>query len=76
MMAVANSSVFIAQILISAVGAQFSYRSKVERLIGRMKGRLKMNHLYKRGLANIRGHVLKFYNLMHILANVTGSYGV
>jgi hypothetical protein len=70
--------------LISAVGAQFSYlfkleytvRTKVERLIGRMKGRLKMNHLYKRGLANIRGHVLKFYNLMHILANVTGSYGV
>jgi len=25
------------------------------------------------GLVNIRGHVLKFYNLTHILVNVTGA---
>ena len=63
---------------------QFSYhfklvytlRTKIERLIGRMKGRFKMKHLYKRGVANIRGHILKFFFLMHILANVTGTYGV
>ena len=63
---------------------QFSYhfkliyalRTKIERLIGRMKCRFKMRHLYKRGVANIRGHLLKFMNLMHILASVTGTYGV
>ena len=63
---------------------QFSYhfklvyalRTKIERLIGRMKCRFKMRHLYKRGVANIRGHILKFMNLMHILASVTGTYGV
>jgi len=41
-----------------------------------MKGRFKMKHLYKRGVDNIRGHILKFMNLMHILASVTGTYGV
>ena len=35
-----------------------------------------MSHLYKRGVANIRGHVLKCMNLLRILANVTGTYGV
>jgi hypothetical protein len=63
---------------------QFSYhfklvyalRTKIERLFGRMKGRFKMKHLYKRGVDNIRGHILKFMNLMHILASVTGTYGV
>ena len=48
----------------------------IERLIGRMKCRFKMSHLYKRGVANIRGHVLKCMNLPYILANVTGTYGV
>ena len=55
---------------------EYAVRTKIERLIGRMKCRFKMNHLYKRAVANIRGHILKFYNLMHILANVTGTYGV
>ena len=32
--------------------------------------------VYKRGVGNIWGHVLKFINWLHILANVTGSYGV
>ena len=54
----------------------YTLRTKIERLIGRMKGRFKMKHLYKRGVANIRGHILKFINLMHILASVTGTYGV
>ena len=63
---------------------QFSYRfklvhslrTKIERLFSRMKERFKMKHVYKRGIDKIRGHILKFMNLMHILANVTGTYGV
>jgi len=63
---------------------QFSYRfklihslrTKIERLFSRMKERFKMRRVYKRGVGNIWGHVLKFINLLHILANVTGSYGV
>jgi hypothetical protein len=63
---------------------QFSYhfklihslRTKIERLFARMKERFKMWRVYKRGVGNIWGHVLKFINLLHILANVTGSYGV
>lgn len=35
-----------------------------------------MKHVYKRGVGNILGHILKFMNLMHVLANVTGTYGV
>ena len=52
-----------------------------------MKERFKMKHVYKRGIDKIRGHILKFMNLMavhavtaerseHILANLTGTYGV
>jgi hypothetical protein len=63
---------------------QFSYRfklihslrTKIERLFSRMKERFKMKHVYKRGTEKIRGHILKFMNLMHIVANVTGTYGV
>ncbi len=63
---------------------QFSYRLKlvhslrtrIERLFSRMKERFKMRRVYKRGVGNIWGHVLKFINLLHILANVTVSYGV
>ncbi|MFC1713847.1 hypothetical protein ACFL6S_09270 [Candidatus Poribacteria bacterium] len=63
---------------------QFSYhfklihslRTKIERLFARMKERFKMRRVYKRGVDNIWGHVLKFINLLRILANVTGSYGV
>lgn len=54
----------------------YSLRTKIERLFSRMKERFKMNHVYKRGVGNILGHILKFMNLMHILANVTGTYGV
>jgi len=63
---------------------QYSYRfklvyflrTKIERLFSRMKVRFKMAHVYKRGIDKIRGHILKFMNLMHILANLTGTYGV
>ncbi len=34
-----------------------------------------MKHASKYGVSNIWGHVLKFMNLLHILANVVGSYG-
>ncbi len=54
----------------------YSLRTKIERLFARMKVRFKMKHLYKRGIDKIRGHILKFMNLMHILANLTGTYGV
>ena len=54
----------------------YSLRTKIERLFSRMKERFKMKHLYKRGIDKIRGHILKFMNLMHILANLTGTYGV
>jgi hypothetical protein len=54
----------------------YSLRTKIERLFSRMKERFKMAHIYKRGIAKIRGHIIKFMNLMHILANVTGTYGV
>jgi len=63
---------------------QFSYhfklihslRTKIERLFARMKERFRMRRVYKRGVGNILGHIHKFMNLIHILANVTGTYGV
>lgn len=54
----------------------YSLRTKIERLFSRMKERFKMRRVYKRGVGNIQGHILKFMNLIHILANVTGTYGV
>ena len=54
----------------------YSLRTKIERLFSRMKERFKMKQVYKRGIDKIRGHILKFMNLMHILANLTGTYGV
>jgi hypothetical protein len=54
----------------------YSLRTKIERLFSRMKERFKMRRVYKRGVSNIQGHILKFMNLIHILANVTGTYGV
>jgi len=54
----------------------YSLRTKIERLFSRMKERFKMKHVYNRGVGNIHGHILKFMNLMHIVANVTGTYGV
>ncbi len=54
----------------------YSLRTKIERLFSRMKERFKMRRVYKRGIGNILGHILKFMNLMHLLANVTGTYGV
>ena len=45
----------------------YSLRTKIERLFSRMKVRFKMVHIYKRGISNIRGH---------ILASLTGTYGV
>ncbi len=45
-----------------------SLRTKIERLFSRMKERFKMRRVYKRGVGNIWGHVLRFVNLLHILA--------
>ena len=42
----------------------YSLRTKIERLFSRMKERFKMAHIYKRGISKIRGHILKFMNLM------------
>ena len=63
---------------------QFSYRfhmvyrlrTKIERLFGQMKKRFKMAILYRRGVKNVEAHIDKFMALMHIVANVKGSYGV
>lgn len=63
---------------------QFSYRfhmaykvrTKIERLFGRMKKRLKMGIVYRRGIKKIEAHIDKFMTLMHIVANLEGSYGV
>jgi len=63
---------------------QFSYRfhrvhklrTKIERLFGRMKKRFKMAILYRRGIKKIEAHIDKFMALMHIVANLEGSYGV
>jgi len=63
---------------------QFSYRfqlvyklrTKIERLFGRMKKRFKMAILYRRGVKKIEAHIDKFMALMHIVANLEGSYGV
>ena len=63
---------------------QFSYhfklihslRTKIEQLFSRMKERFEMRRVYKRGVGNIWGHVLKFINRLHIVANVAGSCGV
>ena len=54
----------------------YSLRTKIERLFSRRKERFNMKHLYKRGSDRIRGHSLNFMNLRHILANLTGTYGV
>jgi hypothetical protein len=51
-------------------------RTKIERLFGRMKGRFKMAILYRRGIKRIEAHIDKFMALMHIVANLEGSYGV
>jgi len=51
-------------------------RTKIERLFSHMKELFKMKHVYKRGTGNIWGHILKFMTLMHIIANVTETYGV
>lgn len=39
-------------------------------------GPVLLGYGYKRGVDNIPGHIHKFMNLTHILANVTGTYGV
>jgi len=44
----------------------YSLRTKIERLFSRMKERCKMKHVYKRGIDKIRGHILKFMNLMAV----------
>ncbi len=54
----------------------YSLRTKIERLFSRMKERFKTRKLYKRGIDKVRGHILKIMNLMHILANLSGTYGV
>jgi len=51
-------------------------QTKIERLFSRMKVRFKMKQVYKRGIDKIRGHILKFMNLIHILANLSETYGV
>ena len=35
-----------------------------------------MKHVYKRGTKKIQGHILRFMNLMHMVANIIGTYGV
>ena len=63
---------------------QFSYRfqkvynirTKIERLFGRMKKRFKMEIVYRRGIKKIEAHIDKFMTVMHIVANLEGSYGV
>ena len=51
-------------------------RTKIERLFGRMKKRFKMAIVYRRGIKRIEAHIDKFMALMHIVANLEGSYGV
>ncbi len=41
-----------------------------------MKKRFKMAILYRRGIKKIEAHIDKFMALMHIVANLEGSYGV
>jgi hypothetical protein len=62
---------------------QFSYRfnlvnkvrTKIKRLFGRMKKRFTMAILYRRGINKIKAHIDKFMALVHIVANLEGSYG-
>ena len=54
----------------------YKLRTKIERLFGRMKKRFKMAVLYRRGVKKIEAHIDKFMALMHIVANLEGSYGV
>lgn len=54
----------------------YKVRTKIERLFGRMKPRFKMAILYRRGLKKIEAHIDKFMALMHIVANLEGSYGL
>jgi len=54
----------------------YKVRTKIERLFGRMKKRFKMGIVYRRGIKKIEAHIDKFMALMHIVANLEGSYGV
>ena len=54
----------------------YSLRTKIERLFDRMKKRFKMGIVYRRGIKKIEAHIDKFMALMHIVANLQGSYGV
>ena len=40
-----------------------------------MKKRFKMTILYRRGINKIKAHIDKFMALVHIVANLEGSYG-
>jgi len=50
-------------------------RTKIERLFGFAKKRLKMEQLLTRGTAAVLGHVRKFMAVIHMIANVNGAYG-
>ncbi len=54
----------------------YSLRTKIERLFGYLKKRLRMESLYVRGRRRIEGHIDKFLALIHIIANQLGHYPV
>ena len=62
---------------------QFSYhfrlfhslRTKIQRLFSRMRERFKMRRVYKRGVDNTWGHVLKFINLRKMTKNASCVHG-
>ena len=53
----------------------YKLRTKIERLFGFAKIRLKMEQLYVRGAAAVLGHVRKFMAVIHLIANIKGAYG-
>jgi hypothetical protein len=55
--------------------ALYKLRTKIERLFGFAKVRLKMVQLFTRGVAAVLGHVRKFMAVIHMVANIRGAYG-
>ena len=54
----------------------YHLRTKIERMFGRLKDRFRMTLYHVRGRIAVESLVSKHFALLHMLAFLTGSYGV
>ena len=53
----------------------YKVRTKIERLLGRMKKRLKMGIVYRRGIKKFDAHIVKLLTKIYILASAYPETG-